>query len=62
MRYEFYDREGNLLGRSEDPEGAALVRNEEITHRFADHTATRWKAVGVTIPMEGVQMVVVRPV
>ncbi len=62
MRYEFLDREGNLLGRSEDPEGTPLIRDEEITHQFEGQTVSQWKVIGVSTPVDGVQKVAVRPV
>ncbi len=62
MRYEFFDREGNLLGRSEDPEGTPLTRDEEITYQFEGQTVSQWKVIGVSTPADGVQKVAVRPI
>ncbi len=62
MKYAFFDREGKLLGRSEDPEGAPIKRNDEITVQLKGQMPTRWRAIGVSAPVQGVQMVAVRPV
>ena len=65
MRYEFYDREGNLLGVRRNPEGEAIDRDEEIALHTVDsegQTATRWKAIGVSAPADGVQKVAIRPI
>ncbi len=62
MQYEFYDRAGNPLGVSQDSEGTAIKKGEEISPRFSILSATRWKAVAVSEPVDGVQIVTVRPI
>lgn len=62
MRYEFYDRQGKLLGRRRSPEGAAINRDKETTRHFEAQTATRWKAIAVPVPVDGVQKAAVRPI
>lgn len=61
MRYQFYDREGNLLGLRQNPEGKAINRGEEITLHVEGQTAFRWWAIAVSVPVGGVQKVTVRP-
>ncbi len=61
MRYEYYDLERNLLEVREDPEGEARERDAEITLRIEGLTATHWRIVDVTKPVDGVQKVAIRP-
>ena len=60
MRYEFYDREGNLLGVRRNPEGKAINRDEEITLHVEGQTVSQWKAIAVSGVENGVQKVAVR--
>ncbi len=62
MRYEFYDRDGNLLGVRRNPEGEAINRGEEITLRVEGQTAIHWRAIGVSAPVNDVQKVAIRPI
>ena len=62
MRYEFYDREGNLLGVRRNPEGEGINRDEEITLRLEEQAAIQWKVIGVSEPVNGVQKVAIRPI
>ena len=62
MRYEFYDRDGNLLGVRRNPEGEAMNRDEEITLHVEQQTATQWKVIGTSAPVNGVQKVAIRPI
>ena len=62
MKYEFYDRAGNPMGLSEDPESTPIARDEEITNQFKGQTVSRWKVIAVSVPVGGVQKVTVRPV
>lgn len=59
MNYEFYDRVGNHMGLSEDPEGTPVTVDEEITNWFEGEVASRWKVVSVSDPVDGVQKVTV---
>ncbi len=61
MNYEFYDRDGNLLGLSEKPEGQAIANDETFIHQFEGHTAVWWRAVDVEVLYSDLLRVIVVP-
>ena len=62
MRYEFYDRDGKLLGLLEVPEGTPIEEDEEIFTRFDGHTANRWEVIAAFAAQDGVQKLRIRPI
>ena len=61
MRYEFFDRAGNLLTARQNPEGEAINRDEEITLRVKGQ-AVSLKIIAVSTVENGVQKVKIRPI
>ena len=61
MKYEFYDRAGNLLGRDERVDEPSIKIGDEFDIEFEGQTESGWKVTAVSDPIGDKQMVVIRP-
>ncbi len=62
VKYEFYDRAGNLLGLDEREDDPPMKRDEEFDIEFEGQPMMGWKVIAVSVPVGGVQKVTVRPI
>ena len=61
MRYEFYDRQGILIGLDERDQ-PPMKRDDEFDIEFEGQAMRAWKVIAVSVPVRGVQKVTIRPI